>query len=121
MALHLLRVVAALMPSPRRKYGNKPVEIDGHKFPSQLEGRRYQQLKLLERAGKISGLKLQTRYPLVVNGVKVCTYISDFDYHDCETHEDVVEDAKGFATREYKIKRALMLALHGIAIVDGCA
>jgi hypothetical protein len=54
------------------------------------------------------------RYPLEVNGVPVATYVADFVYS--EAGREVVEDAKGVLLDVYKIKRKLMLALHGIEI-----
>jgi phage gp36-like protein len=101
------------------KYGNEKVVIDGITFDSKKEGQRYLELKLLARAGKISDLKLQVRYPLSVeatNGklVKICTYVADFTY--CENGHPVVEDVKGFRTDVYKIKKNLMAALHGVEV-----
>lgn len=100
------------------KYHSRKIELDGHVFDSQLEGNRYLQLKLLERAGEIKDLELQPKYPLVVNGVKVATYIADFRYTDCKTNQQVVEDSKGFKTRDYRIKNKLMKALFGIEILE---
>lgn len=96
------------------KYSNKPTEVDGHVFPSKREAARYKELKLMERAGVISGLELQARYPLEVNGKLVCTYVADFRY--TEVGAVVVEDCKGCRTDVYKLKRKLMLAVYDIAI-----
>lgn len=83
----------------RRKYGNTPTVVDGIRFDSLREANRYSELKLMERAGEISDLRLQVRYQLCVNGVKVCTYVADFVYvRDGIT---VVSDAKGVRTRDY--------------------
>lgn len=98
----------------RAKYGNKPTEVDGVRFASKREAGRYQELKLLERAGHISALRLQPTFPLDVNGIPVCRYRADFEY--VENGRRVVEDSKGYATPEYKIKRALMLACHGVEV-----
>lgn len=96
------------------KYSNKPTEVDGHTFPSKREANRYKELKLLERAGEISDLNLQVRYPLCVNAHLVCTYVADFTY--VEGGRVVVEDCKGCRTDVYKLKRKLMLAVYDIAI-----
>lgn len=104
---------AAKKPS---KFKNQKDERDGITFHSKMEARRYDQLKLMENQGVITHLALQPRYPLVVNGVKVCTYVGDFRYHDEETGETVVEDAKGAITEGFRIKSKLMLAVHGIAV-----
>lgn len=83
--------------------------VDGFTFASQKEARRYGQLKLLVRAGQIQDLQLQPRFPLIVNGKKVCTYVGDFSY--TEDSKRVIEDTKGFRTREYIIKYKLLKAL----------
>jgi hypothetical protein len=106
-----------IMAETRRfKYGNKPTEVDGIRFASKREAARYSELKLLERAGKISALRLQPAFPLDVNGVPVCLYRADFAYVENGRH--AVEDSKGFRTDVYKIKRALMKAVHGIDVVE---
>lgn len=45
------------------KYSAKSMEVDGHKFPSKREARRYQELVLLAKAGEIDDLELQPRFP----------------------------------------------------------
>lgn len=107
------------------KFGNKKYSIDGIKFDSKKEADRYCELRMLERAGQISDLKLQVPFILIpaqyreVNGKnkcveRACTYIADFVY--TENGERVVEDVKGFKTETYKIKRKLMLYKFGIRI-----
>lgn len=100
------------------KYGAKAVEIDGHRFPSQKEGRRYQELQLLVRAGSIKNLELQPSFPLVVNGKKICEYRADFKYFDQAKGSTVIEDVKGFKTPEYKIKKKLTEAIYSISISE---
>lgn len=102
-------------PYARSKYGNKRVKLDGITFDSKAEAARYSQLKLLERAGTISDLKVHTRWRIDVNGRHVTTYIDDFSYRD-SGGELVVEDVKGHKTGVYKLKRALMSAVHGVEI-----
>ena len=104
-------------PPPRNrknKYGACPTTVDGRRFASKKEAGRYSQLALLETAGKISGLRTQVRYRLEVNGLLICTYVADFVYH--EAGAEVVEDAKGKRTGEYKLKAKLMQACRGITI-----
>jgi hypothetical protein len=96
-----------------RKYRNIPTEIDGIKFASKREAVRYSQLKLLERAGEISELKLQPRYPIAINGLHVCTYVADFEYRDCGATWRVTEDAKGVKTKDFIIKAKLFHAIYG--------
>ena len=103
----------------RPKYGNKKVTVQGIKFDSKWESQRYLYLKSLERAGTVKNLELQVRYNLMVNDEKICAYIADFRYQkqnkDGEWYE-VVEDAKGVETPEFKLKKKLMKACLGIEI-----
>lgn len=103
----------------RGKYRNQPVVIDGHRFASKLEGNRYAELKLLERAGEIRELRLHPSYQLVVDGQKVCAYVADFAYLD-KTGRPVTEDTKSEATAKlstFRIKAKLFRALFKREIV----
>lgn len=97
------------------KYRNKMTERDGLRFHSKREADRYSELLLLQSAGEISELDRQVSFDLTANGMKVCRYVADFVYRD-KQGERVVEDAKGYATTTYRLKRALMLACHGITV-----
>lgn len=105
------------------KYRNKKVEVDGIKFDSKKEARRYSDLLLLQRAGEISELVLQPRFSIWVGGVHVCDYIADFTYKRGEDvlNNFVVEDVKGQknggAWRVFRLKQKLMKAVHGIDVV----
>lgn len=99
-----------------RKYRNVPTIVDGIRFDSKAEARRYGDLKLLERAGEIRDLRLQPRYPLTVNGVKVCEYRADFAYLD-RTGTPITEDVKGVSTKDFIIKAKLFKALLGRDVV----
>lgn len=116
----------------RRKYGNTKVIADGIQFDSKREAARYQELRLLERAGVISFLQRQAKFQLIPNQYAP----SDETYtkgprkgqrkpgklleHECfcyiQNGETVVEDAKGYRTEVYKIKKKLMLERYGIQI-----
>ena len=101
------------------KYGNKTAVKDGHGFDSQKESRRYQDLKLLEKAGEIQNLDLQTPFEIVINGVRVCIYRSDFTYF--ENGKLVVEDVKSEATRKlplYRLKKKLVKAWLNLEIQE---
>jgi hypothetical protein len=104
------------------KYGAVATEVDGIRFASKAEARRYGQLKLLEKAGRISDLKLQPRFPLTVEGVKVGTYVGDFQYteigSDGAAKARVTEDVKGVKTPLYVLKRKLVKAIYGIDILE---
>ena len=107
----------------KQKYNNV-----GH-GSSLKERNRAAVLELMQRQGLISGLQKQVVYDLIpaqygiVNGKKrcierACTYRADFVYFDEKLKELVVEDSKGFRTKDYIIKRKLMLFLHGIKIKE---
>lgn len=105
-------------PKPVAKYKAVPTEIDGVKFASRKEAKRYKDLLLLQKAGKISDLKLQPVIRCVVNGELVCKYIADFFYIDLATMKDTFEDAKGYQTPVYRLKRKLVHACTGITILE---
>lgn len=105
------------------KYHNKKVCYNGISFASKKEARRYSELLLLERAGVITDLQMQVPFVLIpsqrINGKVVereCKYIADFVY--TENGKKVVEDTKGMRTKDYIIKRKLMLYIHGIQIKE---
>ena len=94
------------------KYHAKPTEG----YASKREARRASELKLLERAGKISELHEQVRFELIKkqNGEPARYYVADFTY--MENGQLVVEDCKGYRTQVYQLKRAMMLDRHGIKV-----
>lgn len=103
--------------SPKKrnsKFNAKKTVIGDICFDSKFEAERYSTLRIMEKSGIISDLRLQVAYSLDVNGVKICTYIADFVY--IENAKTVVEDAKGVKTPEYRLKKKLMLAIHNIDI-----
>lgn len=136
------------IPSPNKKLRNKTTRVDGIDFDSQREAKRYLELKALERAGKISDLKLQVMYELIPAAYhwlptgevyqkgekkgrpkykrmcveKAVKYIADFEYE--ENGHTVVEDAKGFrktdsaAYKVFVLKRKLMLWRYGIKVKE---
>ena len=109
--------------SPRSKYGAIRTEVDGIVFASKKEARRYQELRLLEKAGKIYGLELQPKFPIRVMGSKsnekpVCTYIADFRYRAGPTGILTIEDVKGIKTPVYRLKKKLVEDLYGITVVE---
>ena len=104
------------------KYKNKKTEVGGILFDSKKEANRYQELKLLEKAGHIQHLELQPRInlkcgdkPLLYPSGRQVFYKADFRY--VENGRYVIEDTKGFRTRTYKIKQAILLAM-GIHITE---
>lgn len=110
-------------PRARRvgKYNNVRTVVDGEMFDSKAELDRYGQLVLLQKAGEIRGLKRQVPYELIPSQrrpsggtERACAYVADFTYWRGD--EFIVEDVKGAATPEYRIKRKLMLQVHGIEV-----
>ena len=102
----------------RSKYRAIPTVVDGIRFASKKEAKRWSELRLLERAGKIKNLRRQVPYPLTIK----TKYVADFVYEKAvsgpiydldETH---VEDVKGYVTREFKRKAKAMREQHGIEV-----
>jgi hypothetical protein len=108
--------------TPRKaKYGNRKVVVDGIAFASKKEASHYVKLKMMEKNGLIHNLTLQTPFPLTVNGVLVAKYIADFRYIVIGKQglvQIVVEDVKGYRTPVYRLKKKLMLAVHGIDVQE---
>lgn len=120
-----------------RKYKNTKIEVDGIMFDSKKEAERFRELKAMEEAGEIHGLAMQQKFVLIPTqrepeivgmrgGIKKgkviekeCAYIADFVYYagpNVKQLELVVEDTKGYKTKDYIIKRKLMLYFYGIRI-----
>jgi hypothetical protein len=96
------------------KYKAKKTTVDGITFPSQKEANRYLELKLLERSGVISELKLKPTFELqpaftdnTGNQIKAIIYEADFQY--IENGAVVVEDPKGVWTKIFRLKRKMFL------------
>lgn len=105
------------------KYHNRKTTVDGVTYDSRREAERSIELRLMERAGRITNLRRQVRFEVIptlyVDGrvaERKTVYVADFVYTDAKTGEAVVEDVKGIRTKEYKLKRKLMLEKYGIQI-----
>lgn len=109
-------IKGGLAVSNYSKYRAKKTIVDGVTFASKRESKRYGQLKIMERAGLISDLRLQVKYPILVNGILICHYVADFTY--TEKGKVVDEDSKGFKTPIYRLKKKLMMACYGIEILE---
>lgn len=119
----------------RNKYRNKKILVNGETFDSMKELRRWRDLKILEKAGQISELRRQVPFELLPNqrepdkigprgGIKKgriierkAVYVADFVYKD-RAGREVVEDCKGMRTKEYILKRKLLLFRFGIRILE---
>lgn len=120
------------------KYKNKKtLTFDGILHDSRKEARRWTELKLMMRAGEIEDLRRQVKYELIPAQYEVTErysrtgkrlkddrklvekavyYIADFVYIDKRTGKEVVEDTKGVRTKDYILKRKLMLFHKGIRV-----
>lgn len=123
----------------RRLKGNKYGNRKTGGYDSKAEARRGAELELLQAAGEISNLRKQVKFVLIpaqyeVGGVykrgklkgapkrgklieRECAYIADFVYTD-SNGETVVEDVKGVRTKEYILKRKMLLFFHGIRVTE---
>lgn len=101
----------------RRKYGNRPVIVDGIRFDSKREAAYYGELKMREKAGEVSEVELQRRFALVGgDGILITTYVADFYFFDHIADRFRCIDVKGYVTREFTIKRRLMKSFLGIEV-----
>lgn len=120
--------------NPKSKYYSRKITRDGKTFDSLKEYRRFCELSLLEKAGAITDLKRQVEFVLIpaqrepdtigkrggiIKGKTIeqkCSYVADFVYQ--ENGKTIVEDTKGFRTKDYILKRKMMLYFHGIRIKE---
>ena len=108
------------------KYGAQKITFQGREFASKREAERFAELRYMQMGKLISGLECQYKFELIPNQKdengkvieRAVTYIADFVYTDLKTGDLIVEDAKGIRTKEYIIKRKLMLHVHGIRIKE---
>lgn len=130
-------------PYQSKHVTRRKVKLDGIEFDSKREAKRYQELRMLERAGLISNLRTQVRYELIPaqyeesdevyrkgkhRGEKKpgkliersLDYVADFVY--IENGNEIVEDVKGYKSGKYNpyaifvIKRKLMYYVYKIKI-----
>lgn len=121
----ILQAQARGVPAPakHKKIPARKVVYDGFVFDSGIEFRRYQELRLLEKAGQIKDLQVHPEFEFVIHGHYVAKYTADFEYWEKNGEQlgeyRVVEDVKSAFTRknrEYRRNRKLMEACHGITI-----
>lgn len=99
---------------PRSKYHAIPTVVDGHRFDSKAEARRWNVLRMMERGGLISNLERQVPYPLEVLGVRLGEYRADFRY--VSRGQVFCEDVKGMDTPLSRWKRKHVAAQYGIEV-----
>lgn len=128
IAAHIAKVIDV------SKYHSKKVTVNGVTYDSKKENKRHCELLLLQRAGAITELQRQVEFELIPvqrepdtvgvrGGIRKgrviehkCSYVADFVYY--ENGKKVVEDTKGIKTKDYIIKRKLMLHVYGIRIKE---
>lgn len=123
MTLEEYRELAAKTTGKQKASKYHAQKVGGHH--SKKEHYRSSELKMMQRAGLIYGLREQVRYELIPAQrdaagrlvERACAYVADFVYRDKDGRL-VVEDTKGVRTKEYIIKRKLMLKVHGIRIKE---
>ena len=100
------------------KYNNKRVSTEDGWFDSQRELKRWGELKMLEKTGRIKDLQRQVSFELIprIGGMRPIVYRADFVY--TENGRRIVEDSKGYRDRVYKLKCRLMLWIHNVAILE---
>ena len=104
------------------KYHARKVTVNGITFDSKKEARRWSELKLMESAGIITDLRRQVTFQLLPSQKgdgrteRPANYVADFVYQ--ENGKTVVEDTKGMKTRDYILKRKILLFIHGITIKE---
>lgn len=108
------------------KYHSRKCTVDGQNFDSVREARRWKELQLLERAGEIENVSRQVTFVLIPaqkdeDGKlleRPVTYRADFVYREKSSGDLIVEDTKGVRTKDYIIKRKLMLWVHGVRVQE---
>lgn len=126
MGIHLsnqeLKKLGIDVPQSENKYKAEKRNIDGKTYDSHKEAHRHCELVMLQKAGIITELQEQVVFELIPNQYdesgklieRACKYKADFVYK--QNGITVVEDTKGTRTKDYAIKRKLMLYIHGIRI-----
>ena len=115
----------AIQEQPKgQKYSAQRQTVDGITFDSKKEARRYQELRMLERAGDICDLRRQVVVelegrdgPLLTRTGRNMKITVDFAYTDLNTGLTVYEDAKGMPTRDYEVRRAVAAA-QGVEVIE---
>lgn len=94
----------------KSKYNNIKTLYNGVLYDSKKEAERARDLDLLVSAGRVTNLQRQIRIPLMVNNVKIGSYVADFCYKDNYLGKDIIEDVKGVQTAVFKLKKKILEA-----------
>jgi hypothetical protein len=113
------------MRARRSRFQVAPKEqrtVDGVVFASKKEATRYGLLKLRERIGEITDLKLQPKFPIEIAGKPFATYSADFSYFDRLLGKTVIEDVKSKGGTEkdaaFRLRKKAAELAHGIEVVE---
>lgn len=120
-------LVRSLTAKSKSKYNAEKTELDGQRFDSKKEANRYRELSMMEKAGEIHDLQTQVKFVLIPAQKKdgkvierEVSYYADFAYY--KDGEYVVEDVKGYKKGQayalFKLKRKLMLYMHGVIVKE---
>jgi len=105
-----------LAPPTKAKYNAAGRRVNGIWCASDAEATRLEQLLIMQANGTIENLRCQVRFPLVINNIKVGTYVADFTYilndPDTRLYREVVEEVKGMETPEWKLKARVFEAIY---------
>lgn len=129
------KLAADTITAEQKKYHNKPCSRGTLRFDSQKEARRYDELMLMLKAGKIRDLRLQAQYTLQESfltpgghRMRAIRYVADFAYERATSPDrdgiiywlPVVEDVKTKATKtpQYELKKKLMYEKYHIEITE---
>jgi hypothetical protein len=105
-------------PNPKSKFHNTKVTIDGLSFDSLGEASHFVVLEAKLRRGEIKNLVCHPSFELKIGSVRIGKYTADFSYE--QDGVTIVEDYKASATKTeaYGLRKKLMLALHGIKVIE---
>ena len=97
----------------RHKFSAISVELDGIKFSSKKEAKRYQELKLLQRSGELLFFLRQVPFHLPANIKYICDFMLFW-----KNGEITIEDVKGFKTPMYTLKKKQVEAIYPVFIQE---
>jgi len=102
------------------RYMHKRIVYGGYTFDSKKEYKFYLFLEMLKNRGNIESIEVHKRYPIEVNNVRICDYVTDFvvTYNDGQSIVYDVKASQKLLTPEYKLKKKLMYAVHKINIIE---
>jgi len=95
----------------KHKFGAIATKADGINFPSRLEAKYFEHLKMMKKSGELVMFLRQPKFDLGGG----CTYSADF----LEFHKDGtcrVVDCKGVLTKEFIMKKKIVESLYPIEI-----